>query len=688
MFKLETGDITFRNITLDGDATHAYTYLVSADNSNVSLTTENITLLHGGEIAGDANGAALQDGAGYGAAIHLNNGASLTVKDGFYADTHGAPATAGQTIDKAAGVFPFTGILPEGSGTSVKFELTEDSDANPTVAIGEDLLLVGMIGAIPHDQMQGILDYMKVPTRFIPYTLTLSDGSAYAFTGASPRTWNDIIDYGKDIMDVSTAIGYQGLDKKETPVEVGLLTDTVLPDTFTYQDANFSVNGNGNALSGTIVFKDDADGGMLHDIELGSEGKPLVIDLTQTTNAVDLGAGVTIAEIAVKMTDEQARAGTVVFNWNAEEVTGEDIPQHGTVSVTVVDDQGGATGDTKSLIWDEEYGIAYIGPVEARLTGATHETPIYTTLVDALVRALDGDTVKLFTDAKLEQVQDVGVDVTLDLAGLSIAVTGDAGILVTNATLSITNTVINATAAITGTIKAGTEATPASLVKSGEGGVVRIPMGIFAAAEGQKVLEVADGGTFEVSGGYFSVAVLPEYCAAGYAPADAEVGAPQPFTVAEAVEPFVYPIEGTAGVPITNKVWLANQFPFIYPDATKPVYASITNDLVAALLENGANGLPKWQDYVLGLDPRDPNAQLRLTASSKDASTVTISAAIDTTKFPAIPNVTVTFRLAVQNGNEWTTVEGCTGSVTPAFDRPLDGVVGKVLRIFADIEVR
>ena len=377
-----------------------------------------------------------------------------------------------------------------------------------------------------------------------------------------------------------------------------------------------------------------------------------------------------------------------MFNWNAEEVTGEDIPQHGTVSVTVVDDQGGATGDTKSLIWDEEYGIAYIGPVEARLTGATHETPIYTTLVDALVRALDGDTVKLLTDAKLEQVQDVGVDVTLDLAGLSIAVTGDAGILVTNATLSITNTVINATAAITGTIKAGTEATPASLVKSGEGGVVRIPMGIFAAAEGQKVLEVADGGTFEVSGGYFSVAVLPEYCAAGYAPADAEAGAPQPFTVAEAVEPFVYPIEGTAGVPITNKVWLANQFPFIYPDATKPVYASITNDLVAALSENGANGLPKWQDYVLGLDPRDPNAQLRLTASSKDASTVTISAAIDTTKFPAIPNVTVTFRLAVQNGNEWTTVEGCTGSAMPAFDRPLDGVVGKVLRIFADIEVR
>ena len=184
------------------------------------------------------------------------------------------------------------------------------------------------------------------------------------------------------------------------------------------------------------------------------------------------------------------------------------------------------------------------------------------------------------------------------------------------------------------------------------------------------------------------MAVLPEYCAAGYASADAPAGSPQPYTVAEAVEPFVYPIKGTAGVPITNKVWLATQFPSIYPNATKPIYASITNDLVTALSENGANGLPKWQDYVFGLDPRDPDAQLRLTASSKDASTVTISAVIDTTKFPVIPNVTVTFRLAAQNGDEWTTVEGCTGSATPAFDRPLDGVVGKVLRIFADIEVR
>ena len=354
-----------------------------------------------------------------------------------------------------------------------------------------------------------------------------------------------------------------------------------------------------------------------------------------------------------------------------------------------MNDQGGATGDTKGLIWDEEYGIAYIGPVEARLTGATHETPIYTTLADALARALDGDTVKLLSNATLAQPQDLAADATLDLAGLTVDVTGAAGILVTNATLSITNTVANATDAVTGTIKAGTGASPTALITSGEGGTVRIPMGIFAAAEGGKVLETADDGAFAVSGGYFSVAVLPEYCAPGYAPADAETGAPQPYTVAEAVSIFVYPIEGTAGVAVSNE-WLAAQFPSIYPDPTKPVYASITNALVEALSENGANGMPRWESYVLGLNPTDATAVLRLTAApvSADGTQVAISTVIDKTKFPVLTNVTVTFRLAEQNGTEWTDVDGCTGSADPSFTRPLDGVVDKVLRIFADIEVR
>ena len=659
-------DVTITGLTLDG--VHKYTYCVQAYGSDANLTLNNVTILHGTkEWFG---------GFKYGAGVHVNN-AHLTVSGGFTAFSGG----------KTDASFPFTGILYEG-GTIQFADGATASIANPEDATDTDLLLVGMLGALdvsdPADkaEVEAMLAGMNIPAGYYPYTLKINPdewNSGFeqntSFTGASPLGWNSIIDYGKAIM---TAVS---MDTAETPVE--------LPDTFTYQDANFSVNGNGNALSGTIVFKNDAEGGLLRDIELGANGKTLVLDLSQTTNAVDLGAGVVITDITVKMTEDQARVGTVVFDWNTEEVTGDDLPQHGTVSVTVVNDQGGATGDTKGLIWDEEYGIAYIGPVEARLTGATHETPIYTTLADALARALDGDTVKLLSNATLAQPQDLAADATLDLAGLTVDVTGAAGILVTNATLSITNTVANATDAVTGTIKAGTGASPTALITSGEGGTVRIPMGIFAAAEGGKVLETADDGAFAVSGGYFSVAVLPEYCAPGYAPADAETGAPQPYTVAEAVSIFVYPIEGTAGVAVSNE-WLAAQFPSIYPDPTKPVYASITNALVEALSENGANGMPRWESYVLGLNPTDATAVLRLTAApvSADGTQVAISTVIDKTKFPVLTNVTVTFRLAEQNGTEWTDVDGCTGSADPSFTRPLDGVVDKVLRIFADIEVR
>ena len=145
----------------------------------------------------------------------------------------------------------------------------------------------------------------------------------------------------------------------------------------------------------------------------------------------------------------------------------------------------------------------------------------------------------------------------------------------------------------------------------------------------------------------------------------------------------MYPIEGTGGVPITNKVWLATQFPSIYPDATKPIYASITNDLVVALTENGANDMPKWESYVLGFDPSDPTAKLRLTASSKNATTVTITGVIDTTKFPEPTGTTVKFRLAKRNGDQWTNL--AAGSETPSFDCLLEDVVGEDLAIFADI---
>ena len=532
MFKLQTGNITFQNITLDGDATHAYTYLISADNSSISLTTENITLLHGGELCGDADGALIEQGAGYGAAIHLNNGAGLTVKDGFYADTHGASAAAGQTIDKSDGVFPFTAILPENleSGTWVTFELTEDTDANPTVDIGEDLLLVGMVGDLIGqygiDAVQGILNYMQVPSRFIPYTLTLSDGSAYAFTGASPRTWNDIIDYGKEIMDVSTAIGYEGLDKVTTPVEVGLLTDTVLPAgaagedyDFLYEDANFSVNGNGNALSGTIKFTDDADGGMLRDIVLGTDANPLTLDLSGTDNPVDLGDGVIIEDVIVLMTEEQATIGKIVFDWDTTDENPPDDEQG--VEVTVVDDYSGTpTGVKKELVWDEEHGIAYIGPCEARLTDADGGNPVYTTLAIAFASATNGCTVSLMTN--VTYAAQTAETLVFDHAGASV-------------TFDLNGFAFGSDLATQLEVKAGTLALVDSEYPAGDGGMFatntafQVDSGAtLTISSGVYVGDFSNNGTVAISGGRFSDPVPEAHCATGYVPA----------TLDEAVNPY------------------------------------------------------------------------------------------------------------------------------------------------------
>ena len=105
--------------------------------------------------------------------------------------------------------------------------------------------------------------------------------------------------------------------------------------------------------------------------------------------------------------------------------------------------------------------------------------------------------------------------------------------------------------------------------------------------------------------------------------------------------------------------------------------------IIEALGQDGANGMPKWESYVLGLNPADANARLRLTASPKSATTVEIKCLIDTTKFPTIVGTTVTYRLAELNADgTWTKVAESDG---PSFIQSLEDVAGKVLYIFADI---
>ena len=220
----------------------------------------------------------------------------------------------------------------------------------------------------------------------------------------------------------------------------------------------------------------------------------------------------------------------------------------------------------------------------------------------------------------------------------------------------------------------------------GPSGTFKVVSGTY---DGALMMKMSAAGTakFEISGGFFPNSVPSEYCAANYIPIDAEATDPLPYTVAEVVpgDAFVYPIEGTAGVPVT-KAWLAANMSDIYgSDPTAPVFASITNELVTALSENGANNMPRWESYVLGLNPADATAVLRLTATAKDASTVTITGLnVVLTSDGVAENVSVTFRLASRNA-DGTWADIATGAETPAFEVSLDDVAGKVLAIFADI---
>ena len=150
-------------------------------------------------------------------------------------------------------------------------------------------------------------------------------------------------------------------------------------------------------------------------------------------------------------------------------------------------------------------------------------------------------------------------------------------------------------------------------------------------------------------------------------------------TVAE----FIYPVAGSAnGLPIPSQ-WLIDNSIDGYTGGALTL--AVTNGLVTALTGDGANGMPMWQSYVLGLNPNSATATLRLAAGpvAGDATKVQITGNV-TVVAGLDAHTTVTFRLAERNADgTWTDIEA--GKASPLFDVSLDDVAGKVLAIFADI---
>ena len=196
---------------------------------------------------------------------------------------------------------------------------------------------------------------------------------------------------------------------------------------------------------------------------------------------------------------------------------------------------------------------------------------------------------------------------------------------------------------------------------------------------------------YVISGGVFSEAPAAKYLAPGYivvANTDAETKDAYPYTVTGDI---VYPVDSeTAGVPVPV-AWIKDNTKLITDGAPINVDA-----VIEGLDQNGANGVPLWQSYVLGFNPTVATSKLVVGASAPVATAtgyeVTVKGLNVNIPSTLDSGTKVAFRL------EEATPAGAAEGVWTARSEPvavvegqpqatvkIDAVAGKLLRIVADI---
>ena len=378
-------EATIKNITLA--VNHKYDYGIQMYNPASDLTLENVTILYAGKAEGHKKNELL-----FGASVYLQQG-NLLVKGKFTAFSGG----------ETAGTFPFTGILywPAGD-TPPTFSFADGATASisdPTGATSDsDLLLVGAPGILPVDEADKMLSAFNIPAGFAPYTLALDAdivSSIGGFTGASPLAWNTIIDYGKKILTVVNE------STTETQVEVGILDDVEIPEVFVYEDANFSINGNGKELKGTIDFTDNI--GTISNVVLTSDMTFVMTNVTE--GCVKLGEGVIInAPVKVIPPDNFGR--------------GED-------SATLIEFAEGSglsledfEIDTSTVQLPEGSQIVQDGnKIIVKLPIAQVGNRKFATLAEAFEAANDGDTVRVLYSFNTNETIVINKAITFDFSG-------------------------------------------------------------------------------------------------------------------------------------------------------------------------------------------------------------------------------------------------------------------------------
>ena len=413
MFNVRT-TMTVKNITLD--ACHKFTYCIEAMGENCDLTVTDVTLLYPGKINDSLIG---QLGGG----ISVNNG-KLKVSGSFTAFSGG----------ESDGSFPFTGILIWDQVANVRFEDgATASIADPTGKTNEsDLLLIGAPVMLDVETANLMLSQFKIPGQFVPYTLAVG---SWGFTGASPLPWNKIIYYGKEILKVI------GENPNEIPAQVGLLQDTEIPEVFIFEDANFSINGNGKKLTGTIDFTDSV--GTIENVELTSETKLVMTNVTE--GCVKLGEGVIITSpVKVIPPDNFGRGEDSATLIEFAEGSGLSLENFEIDTSTVQLPEG------SQIVQD---GNKIIVKLPIAKIGDTY----YLTLQAAIDAAQDGETVTLVDNVTVTEPaygqnalnHNRAINFTLDLNGKTLS--ADTG----NSVLRFNIADSGATSDVTITIKNG-----------------------------------------------------------------------------------------------------------------------------------------------------------------------------------------------------------------------------------------
>ena len=171
-----------------------------------------------------------------------------------------------------------------------------------------------------------------------------------------------------------------------------------------------------------------------------------------------------------------------------------------------------------------------------------------------------------------------------------------------------------------------------------------------------------------ISGGTFSDAVLPEYCASGFIPTANDDG--------------TYGVKAGAYVAVTLG-GEKKEMPF--PDAwlAANIGADAATWTTAALEEKAANELAKWQCYLFGLDPNKKEAKVVATAGQGTDETIPLAVAnADASASPLVTGgyVTVAYALMGSNdGTAWTQV--ATSDKRDGLAIPLTGTTYKFYRV-------